>query len=179
MALPAIAANVASTTKDFVADHWLKIVIGSTVAIGGYLAYQQLFGEDKPEVEFDQDEPNPVIDGTTARTKAEQLFNAMRDPGTDEETIFNILNGLSFNDFVMISNAFGKRYYDKTLGTDGGWLFNDELSLHEWLLQELSNNDLAELETYMPGVLLRDNQLAESEAMSKPVIMTNNLDYAL
>lgn len=178
MAVPVIA-NVASNTKDFIGDNWLKLLIASGVIVGGYAVYKQFFAGDKQD--FDKGEPPPNIDMTTARTKAEQLFNAMRSPGTDEEIIYDILNGMNFNDFVMISNEFGKRYYDKTLGTDGGWLFNDELSLHEWLLEELSNSELAELETYMPDVLLRNNdsQLAESEAMNKPIIATNDLSYAL
>jgi len=157
MAVPVVAQS-ASKVKDFVGDNWLKILIGGTVLIGGYAVYKQFFASDDPDVNFDDNEAPPVIDAVTAKTKAEQLFNAMRNPGTDEQTIYDVLSGLSYNDFVMISNAFGKKYYDKSLGVDGGWIFNDKLSLHEWLLEELDNGELNELATYMPDVLKRETQ---------------------
>jgi hypothetical protein len=157
MAVPVVAQS-ASKVKDFVGDNWLKILIGGTVLIGGYAVYKQFFASDDPDVNFDDNEAPPVIDAVTAKTKAEQLFNAMRNPGTDEQTIYDVLSGLSYNDFVMISNAFGKKYYDKSLGVDGGWIFNDKLSLHEWLLEELDNGELNELATYMPDVLERETQ---------------------
>jgi hypothetical protein len=157
MAVPVVAQS-ASKVKDFVGDNWLKILIGGTVLIGGYAVYKQFFASDDPDVNFDDNEAPPVIDAVTAKTKAEQLFNAMRNLGTDEQTIYDVLSGLSYNDFVMISNAFGKKYYDKSLGVDGGWIFNDKLSLHEWLLEELDNGELNELATYMPDVLERETQ---------------------
>lgn len=149
------ASTAITKTKEFVADNWLQIIIGATVIIGGYAVYKQFFAGDEPDIDFDDDEDDPVIDSVTAKTKAEQLFNAMRNPGTEEQMIYDVLSGLTYNDFVLISNAFGKRYYDKTIGVDGGWLFNDKLSLHEWLLQELDNGELEELENYMPNVLQR------------------------
>ena len=155
MVLATGASNAITKTKDFIADNWLQLIIGATVIVGGYAVYKQFFAGDEPDIDFDENEQEPVIDSVTAKTKAEQLFNAMRNPGTDEQMIYDVLAGLSYNDFVLISNAFGKRYYDKTLGTDGGWIFNKKLSLHDWLLQELDNSELEELESYMPNVLQR------------------------
>lgn len=157
MAVPVVAQSV-SKVKSFVSDNWLNILLGGTIIIGGYSVYKLFFANTDPDIDFDENENSPVIDMVTAKTKAEQLFNAMRHPGTDEDTIYDVLSGVNFNDFVMISNAFGKRYYDKFLGVDGGWPLNDKLSLHEWLLQELSNGELQDLESYMPNVLERETQ---------------------
>jgi len=177
MATP-LVVGTAGKVKDFIGDHWLKILIGGTVIFGGYAVYKQFFAEEDIDFEFDENEPEPVIDDVTAKTKAEQLFNAMRNPTTDEQKIYDVLAGLGKNDFALISNAFGKRYYNKLLGVDGGWLWGDDkLSLQEWLLQELDNAELAELENYMPNVLgsaTNENLLADQESSQQPPIIMNS-----
>lgn len=172
--------NTLDKAKQYVSDNWIEFAIATGLLVGGYAAYQKVFHKEKPQADFDQDEPEAIIDLVTARTKAEQLFNAMRNPGTDEAKIFDTLSGLSYNDFIMVSNEFGMRYYDNTLGTDGGWFFNDKFSLHEWLLKELSNSELEELEKVMPGVLLRGNkpENEEQKGMNKALIEKNFIQYA-
>jgi hypothetical protein len=72
--------------------------------------------------------------------KATALYNAMNIyNGTDEQTIIEELTGVTQNQFVLISKAFGLRNYNRLLGynTVGG----ASLSLKTWLKEELSTAD--------------------------------------
>ena len=63
---------------------------------------------------------------------ADLQYNAMLDIGTDEETLFNSLNGLTDNDLEYLHVVFGER------GTIPGFKY----SLSEWYRAELNRNEL-------------------------------------
>ncbi len=151
--------NIAESTTSFVAKNKKKIIVGGALIIVGYTIYNKFFGK-KPSLKFNPSEPIPKLTPQQAKDKATRLMNAMENPGTDEEEIYSTLAGLNFNDFVMVSNAFGMKYYDKVLGVEGGFLFNDKHDLTDWLRFELSNSELEQLQNVMPNVITFDNDIA-------------------
>jgi hypothetical protein len=50
---------------------------------------------------------------------ASRLWNSMKVYGTDEEEVFNLLNGKSTEQLQHIYNAFGQKRYEKISGVDG------------------------------------------------------------
>lgn len=82
-----------------------------------------------------------TISDAIANTYANQLHNAMKDYGTDEETIYPILGKLeNKEDFKKVYNAFGKRsYYLYGEPTISSYAFGySDLDLVEWLKAELN-----------------------------------------
>lgn len=67
---------------------------------------------------------------------------AMGDNGTDEDTLFNSLEGLNKYDLKELLNSFGKRKYLSLFGTKGYSFTGTNISLMEWYLNELSGKDL-------------------------------------
>lgn len=94
------------------------------------------------------------INNTQAAVIAERLYQAMYAAGTDEDAIYDALQGLNHNDFVKVSNAFGKKSYFYITGEAPvfDWMGAD-LSLVEWLIQELSISDINELREILPEIL--------------------------
>lgn len=82
-----------------------------------------------------------------ARILAEQLYNAMKDVGTDTDTIESVVAKLrTRDDWNAVVKAFGIRPY----GTFGAPLipFNtSDLNLFEWLRRELSGSLLERIES--------------------------------
>ncbi len=82
---------------------------------------------------------NTTITENDARIMASQLLAAMDRIGTDENTIYKVFERIQTpDDFLMVYNAFGKKYYD---GTGQPWLVWGEerkSDLVEWLKNELS-----------------------------------------
>jgi len=159
--IPAIATT-GSKAIGFAKNNIKPILIGTAVVGGGYLLYNWLT-RPRPTADFDNTFPDAVISDLKAKQIANVLYNAMKNPGTDEQAIFQALQGLSYNDFVKVSNAFGMKYYDKVLGVEGGWLFNDPLDLTGWLYQELNNSDLAKLHDIAPNILTFNSQYARPQ----------------
>lgn len=79
---------------------------------------------------------------------AERLFGAMRGIGTDEKTVFEILDGLTGNELKAVYNAFGTRNYS-LFGNDGflsRWSVTGfDLDLFGWFKKELGKADLEEM----------------------------------
>jgi hypothetical protein len=86
------------------------------------------------------DSTNVTITDSLANTYANQLFNAMKDGGTDEDLIYVVLQKLQKkDDFRKVYNAFGKRSY-LGFGETGyaGYVTGDaNLDLVEWLNEEV------------------------------------------
>lgn len=83
---------------------------------------------------------------------ANDLWRAMKDMGTDEEAIFQTLVPVTPAQFVKVVQAFGKAGYNRNTGTVSGiWL--DELTLPEWLREELSTTDYNKLKVKYPNSL--------------------------
>lgn len=148
--------NAGANTAKYVNKNKYNIILGATVLFGGYLAYRW-FTKPRPSINYDSTQPQPSITVAQARFKANKLMSAMENPGTDEQAIFETLAGMTHNDFAMISDAFGMKYYDKVLGTEGGWLLNDKYDLTSWLRFELSNSELEHLQQIMPNVITFEN----------------------
>lgn len=136
---------------DFLKKYWPYLAGGTVLAIGGYYAYKAI-KDPNIDLSTDNSQEPSSLSKLDAKNIAEILYKAMSSPGTDEEAIYNALNGKTYNDFVKIAEAFGKRYYDKTLGSEGGWLFNDEYGLYEWLSFELNPSDMEKLAKIIPAV---------------------------
>lgn len=148
---------LANKAGSFVTDNVKPIIISIGVLTGSYLLYKWI-SKPRVSVQFDASYPSASISDNKAKQIANVLFNAMSNPGTDEDAIFNALAGLGFNDFVKVSNFFGVKYYDTVLGVEGGSLFNDQYDLRDWLYFELGNSDLEKLHNVAPNLITFDNQ---------------------
>lgn len=86
---------------------------------------------------------DPTISVAVARQYAEQLYNAMKDTGTDVGIIENIFGVLSKPaDLRLVYNMFGTRAY----GTFGSplysWFPSSQQDLRGWINKELSGKNL-------------------------------------
>jgi len=84
-----------------------------------------------------------TITENKAKAIAENLYTAMYDFGTDEDSIYFNLKGLTPADFAKVFLAFGKRAY---LGVGDGWIFGEKRDLIDWFAQELDDEMRKELE---------------------------------
>lgn len=89
-----------------------------------------------------EDDSKSGITEQEARAYAERLYEAMKGIGTDEEAIKKILQPLTLHDYNRVYNMFGLRKY--FVNGEAAFL-GENLSLTEWLIQELSDNDIIEL----------------------------------
>ncbi|WP_028889062.1 hypothetical protein [Tenacibaculum ovolyticum] len=90
-----------------------------------------------------------------AKSVAEGLYNSMGRPGTDEEKIYDLLQGVSSSNFSKVYNAFGQRMYWHELGvwTDDSIFSNGhEIDLFGWLNAELEPHELAHLRSLAPDI---------------------------
>lgn len=86
---------------------------------------------------------NPGGSVFNAANIADKLYNAMKSIGTDEDLIFNSLQGVSQTQFGQVIQAFGKKSYNSTYGNQinySPWAGNLPLEpLQVWLKSELSD----------------------------------------
>jgi hypothetical protein len=143
---------------DFLKKYYPYLIGAGVLSVGGYYVYKQI---TDPNLGINEDKSQAPSNLTKleAQNRAEKLFKAMKDFGTYEEVILNTLNGLTFNDFVKISDAFGVRYYSKVLGAEGGWLLDDKYGLYEWLSFELTIDDMEKVSKIIPAVFKIENNL--------------------
>jgi hypothetical protein len=161
-----MATNNISKVGDFIANNKKPLFyIGGAIAIVviGYAIVNKLksgitgsFSDNakgaNPFVGLDYDPTKVTISDATANSYANQLFDAMKNGGTDENAIYNVFQKIQKkDDFIKVYNTFGKKSYvgyftggtptkaDSILGN------YDDLDLVEWLRQELS---VANLPTY-------------------------------
>lgn len=94
---------------------------------------------------------NHTITKNQAATRAAGLFQAMVPwDGTDEERIFDLLRGLTPDDYVLISQEFGTPRYD---GFGEAFFPFPKHNLSNWLQSELTNEEFQKLKTeILPGV---------------------------
>lgn len=95
----------------------------------------------------------PPVLAFNAKNVAEGLYNAMKDSGTEEEAIFEILKPVNQTQFAQVNEAFGKRSYNTYTGNQ--YNFNPfsalaKLDLKTWLNEELSAKDYAILRNKYP-----------------------------
>jgi hypothetical protein len=105
---------------------------------------------------------DPIVNGNNAasfnaQNVANDLLEAMRYLGTDEEEVVSILKYVTQDQFGKVFTAFGKQQYNKTLGNQQNptaWF--DELpfeNLKTWLKNELSTEEYNILRLKYPKYL--------------------------
>lgn len=95
-----------------------------------------------------KDGSTPTITDGVAVVLANDLMRAMDRYGTDEDAITAVLMKIhGAADLAKIHNAFGVQPYDAVMGVKPpSWLgryFAENLTLAEWLSEELSDKDFA------------------------------------
>lgn len=128
----------------------LAVIVAYTIVkkIGGGIGggISEIF-KDKTKrqtafLEAEVDKAKTTITDSLANNYANQLYNAMDGTGTDEDTIYAILEKLQKkDDFRKVYNSFGRRSYffegsPTLLGSS--WLFGyNDLDLVEWFRKEV------------------------------------------
>lgn len=151
--------NLISKTGNFISDNKKPLLyVGGAIAIivvglaivnklksgiGGFLKDNSVGQTDFVPIEVDN--TKTTISDATANSYANQLFNAMKDAGTDSGMITTILNKLQKkDDFLKVYNAFGRKsYYLFGEPTAGAYLFGfSNLDLVEWFNKEVGYSNL-------------------------------------
>lgn len=86
-----------------------------------------------------------------AKNIVDTLHLAMKDMGTDEDAIFEVLTGLTQNQFALVNKIFGFRAYNTFSGTSYGATNNYPLKV--WLKEELSDAEYKTLKNNFPKYL--------------------------
>lgn len=108
---------------------------------------------DKPVVK--ENEMGSKLSDNEANSIAERLFKAMNSFfGTDEDTIYTLLAGLSTQDYYKVYNRFGLRRYSTVFGESTISPFGVELSLTQWLVNELTSDEYKKLKKLNPNLPL-------------------------
>lgn len=96
--------------------------------------------------------PTPVFN---AHNVATDLYNAMKDSGTDEGEIMDILTPVTPAQFALVFKAFGKLNYNPTFGNQYALPFQTltKYDLKYWLKSELSVEDYKTLKYKYPNIL--------------------------
>lgn len=90
-----------------------------------------------------KDEALSSLTDIQASSIADVLHVAMNQYGTDEDSIFNAINGFtSESDYNKIYNAFGVRSYDPDFGFNAFHSLGEEHNLSQWLHSELSSSEV-------------------------------------
>lgn len=98
----------------------------------------------------------PTLPSFNAKIVAENLYDAMKEIGTDEESILETLKTVSPAQFGLVVTAFGNRAYNTVTGNQ--YNFNPFVSLPKlplklWLKEELETKDYALLRAKYPNHL--------------------------
>lgn len=117
--------------------------LGLTIIVVGGLIY---FGFKKAMNNFtprDEVPAYPIANITLhqAQDRATALYQAMVGPGNNLIQVAQNLQGLNYNAWVRVYNAFGRK--------QGAVPFSKEMDLTEWLIDEFSTADL----TYLRGII--------------------------
>lgn len=136
--------------------------IGVTALAAITILYFVFFNKDNGGSSTDptgNDGGNAGGGGTTfnAQNVADDLLEAMRYLGTDEDAIIQTLRYVNATQFNAVFAAFGRQQYNKTLGNQQNptaWFnelpFED---LQVWLKEELSTKEYANLKRKYPTKL--------------------------
>lgn len=89
-----------------------------------------------------------------AHKVAIDLYDAMKESGTDEEAVVYILTPINQAQFNLVFDAFGKLKYNPALGNQWSlWGDLDRYDLKGWLKSELSPTEYANLKRKYPNKL--------------------------
>ncbi|MGQ2982119.1 hypothetical protein [Flavobacterium sp.] len=81
--------------------------------------------------------PPANVSDAQAEAKADALYNAMYGPGANFDEVAGQINGLNYNGWIKVFNAFGKR--------GGVNPFADDMNLVEWLTDQFDDEELIQL----------------------------------
>jgi len=137
------------------------IPIMAIIAVGGvaYVGYKFLKKDDiPPKIDKKNNEPATSLSQIQAIAIADRLYNAMTNVGTggfrtDTSVIYSSLQGLTYNDFIAVYEAFGKRQYSIFWGNVGDRWTSDNHHLITWLINELNEESIKEIEKIIPNIL--------------------------
>lgn len=134
----------------------LQLAIPAALIVGGIIIYQRLksTSADRQQKEIESAYRNAeVYDREVTITRAQanifakRLLAAMDCKGTDEDTVFSVLNALrTHSDLLLVQKAFGAPFYMFT-GSSDSWItkklgMSKPLDLNGWLRAELSGKSL-------------------------------------
>lgn len=145
--------------RNFIKDNWKPILgIGTTIGVT-YVVWNIYRDFRKNNIPGGLKEDNRFepagITNAQALIRADRLFNAMRTFGKPNAKeiaeIRSVLEGITYNDFILISQEFGERRYVIATGV-GGIFPADKRNLVFWLTNELPITDLNDLKKALPNV---------------------------
>lgn len=161
----ALSAVSLAKNKNFIKENWKPILsIGATMGVtyvvwSMYQDFKSSGPPDQTKVELKEDPRYEKTKLNTAQAliKANKLQEAMGTFGMVNEKELNeirsVFQGLSYNDYVKVSEAFGNRGYITVTGIskDSDWLTPSK-NLSYWLSKELETADLNALKQVIPNV---------------------------
>lgn len=164
---PLILASMALTSvslaknKNFIKENW-KPILGIGATIGVTYVVWTIYSDWKDNstpggLDKNSKFPPSTLTASEALMKANRLQEAMGTFGDSNEEEVNeiksILQGLTYNDYIKVSQAFGERGYITMTGIskDSDWLAPKK-DLTYWLSKELEPGDLNSLRQVIPNV---------------------------
>lgn len=137
-----------------------KLITGLAIAGGLYMLYK-IYTADNGGTPWDptgNTSPNPHVGSNFNAAKvANDLYEAMRYSGTDEEAIMQTLRYVTQDQFAKVVVAFGEKQYNRTLGNQinpTAWFTElPFVGLAGWLKNELSNSEYHTLKLKYPKYL--------------------------
>lgn len=137
----------------------ITLLVLAGIGIGGYKLYQNLFGKDKQDKARDAFDESvsklPYKPSRFSHSEADlklvtnNVFQAMNQYGTDEDTIIDNLEKLNKDEMYYVMAAFGMRLYSDGVEASN-WitknLASSKLNLIGWLKKELGGDDLEKVQ---------------------------------
>jgi hypothetical protein len=122
----------------------IPFLVKTTVFIViGYYIYQK-YVKRFTKISENKNYPAANISDSQATTKAETIYGAMKGVGNGFQIVASNISGLNYNGWVKLYNAFGNR--------QGSIPFSAEMNLVEWLTDQFSEDELAQLRFLVPNV---------------------------
>ena len=145
--------------RSFIKENW-KPILGVGTTLGVTFVVWSIYKDFKKKnipggLEEDRRFEPSEITNAQALVRADRLYNAMRTFGKpnakEVAEIREVLSGLAYNDFILVSKEFGERRYVIATGVGGIWPA-DKRNLVFWLTNELPLSDLNDLKKALPSV---------------------------
>ena len=131
------AGEIATSVLPFM----IKAGVVVAIVYVGYRLYANRFVSAGYNTKVD---PANISDAQ-AQAKADAVYTALFGIGADFEAVKEALAGLNQNGFIKVYNAFGKR--------KPAFIFGNEMTLTEWLNDQLSNSEKEELRFLIGNVI--------------------------
>lgn len=106
-------------------------------------AVVKMFGSGVKVVNFN--DVGSSLSPSKSKAIADGLHVAMGSMGTDEETVYSLLTGLSLLDYNSVFNSFGTRPYIDATGQGSDNFLGVSYDLNFWLYSELNRFELKKL----------------------------------